>query len=127
VVEDESPGQWLTENASMSEFALQMLVFSAKWSSGNKYWANGGADEATIRLIEGNYPRLAFPDWHWPAYPTRSYGTEDIIIETNGDGENTWLWVWSKSERAFRGFERLLDGIGLKWEASSDSDAWPQG
>lgn len=120
VEDDESPGRWLTENASTSEFALQMLVSSAKWSRGNKCWANGGADEAAVRLIEGRYPHLAFPDWHWPAYPTRLYGKEDILIETNGGGDNAWLWVWSKSEGEFREFERLLDGTGLIWEAFSD-------
>jgi hypothetical protein len=124
VVEDEeAPGRWRTENASTSEFALQMLVFSAKWSSGNKCWASGGADEAVVRRIEGNYPRLAFPAWYWPVYPTRLYGKEEIIIETNGSGDNTWLWVWSKSEEEFREFERLLDGTGLSWEAYSDDDS----
>jgi hypothetical protein len=125
VEDDESPGRWLTENGSTSEFALQMLVFSAKWSSRNTCWANGGADEDVVRLIERSYPRLAFPDWHWPAFPTRLYGGGEIVIETNGRGENTWLWVCSRTEEEFRKFEGLVGGTGLMWEASSDSDAWP--
>lgn len=124
VVEDDEPlGGWRTENASTSEFALQMLVFSAKWSSRNECWASGATDEAVVSLIESSYPRLAFPDWHWPAYPTRLFGREDILMEANGSGDNIWLWVWSKSESEFREFERLVDGAGLEWEAFSDHDS----
>lgn len=61
VEDDEAPGQWRTENASTSEFALQMLVLSAKWSRGNKCWANGGADEAAVRLIEGRLSSSGVP------------------------------------------------------------------
>jgi hypothetical protein len=123
VEDDDSPGRWLLGNASISEFALQMLVSSTKWSRRNRCWANAGVDEAAVRLIEENYPRLAFPDWHWPVFPTRLYGSEELIIETNGCGINTWLWVCSKSLEEFRKLEALLGGTGLSWEASSDTDA----
>lgn len=121
----DSPVRWIDENATTSEFALQMLVFSSKWSDGNRYWANGAADGKAVRLIEDNYARFAFPEWHWPDHPTNTYGTDDLIIETNGGGEHVWLWVWSRLEEEFRQFDRLMSNAVTRWEASSDADTWP--
>jgi hypothetical protein len=123
VEDDESRGQWLTENTTTSEFALEMLVFAAKWSKTNKCWGNGGANEAAVRLIETAFPRSRFPDWHWPAYPTRFYGGEEIIIEPNGCVDDTWLWACARSEPEFRRLEGLLKETGVEWEAPSELDA----
>lgn len=111
---------WFDDYASLSEFALQMLVFSGKWSDANRFSAAGAADEAVLRQITNNYPRLDFPDWHWPDFPTRTYGNDDILIETNGDGESAWLWVWSRSEGEFRQLDRLVRSVGVRWQAFFD-------
>lgn len=122
---DEAPRGWLTENTSISEFALQMLVFSVKWSKRNRCWANGGADEAAVRQVEASYARLAFPDWHWPTYPTRLYGLRNLVIQIDGEGDNAWLWACSRDEKEFRGLEAILGETGFRWDSSSDE--WPAG
>jgi hypothetical protein len=122
--------QWLIENSSTSEFALQMLLSAFKWRFGDRdrgegFWANGAINEAALQIISDNYLRLAFPDWHWPGYPTRFFGTDDLVIETNGADDYSWLWVSSKSEQEFHRLEGLLSATKTSWTATSDHDAWP--
>jgi hypothetical protein len=123
VIEDyESNRRWINENRSVSEFALQMLLFAVKSWDHNACWANGAGNDSALRCIEQSYPRLPFPDWHWPSYPTRLFGSDNIIIETNGCAGDSWIWVNTKSDEAFRNFERLMSETELEWEACSDWD-----
>lgn len=120
VESSDSSGEWLVENTTTSEFALQMLVYATKYSKRVRFWENDPADEDSLHLIEAHYPRLPFPGWHWPDGPTRFFGRDDIIIEVNGAGEGLWLHAWSDSEVEFRTFRDLLRESGLEWGAAPD-------
>ncbi|MBX7223642.1 MAG: SMI1/KNR4 family protein [Blastocatellia bacterium] len=121
----EEQGLWHRQNPTVSEFALQMFVFQLKWSNRNRCYANGPGKAATHQVIERHYPRLPFPDWHWPDWPTRFYGNEEVVIESNGGSEGGWIWVCSRTEPAFRTLECLVFPTGLQW--ASTSDEWPTG
>lgn len=126
VVEDVNRrGKWIMENQSTSEFALEMLVFAVKWSNRNCGWASGIGNGQVTNRVEESYPRLAFPGWHWPVWPTQFYGRQDIIVEIDGPPDDAWLYVSARTEQAFRDCEKLLTGTGVQWEASSDE--WPPG
>ena len=110
---------WHLENGSVTEFALQMFASNLKWSRHNRCDANGAGNLEALRVIAASYRRLPFPDWHWPAWPTRLYGNDDIVIEHNGTGDDAWLWVCARTEEAFRMLESLVLPTGLQWESSS--------
>ncbi|MAG93985.1 MAG: hypothetical protein CMJ48_09575 [Planctomycetaceae bacterium] len=115
---------WITENRTLSEFAVQMAVFNIKWSSKNRCWANGVGNSAAFDLIAANYPHFAFPDWYWPCGShTKFYGFGDIIIETNHGTD--WIWVATRTESSYQRFCSLLAPAGIQWESSSDE--WPAG
>lgn len=118
----DTEGEWIQENATTSEFCLQMLVSCVKWSPVLACWANGWASEPVINLVKGKYSQLAFPEWYW-AGPTRYFGQEDLLIELNsGDG---WLWAVSRTHTAFHQFNQSVTAAGMQWE--SQSDEWPAG
>lgn len=119
---DHAGGEWLQQSASVSGFALEMLVSALKFSYANCCWANGENNLEALQLIEAYYPRIPFPDWHWPAHPTRFYGDDQVIIETNGHPDGGWLWVAARTEPAFRQFEQCIQPAELEWSASSDDD-----
>jgi hypothetical protein len=72
---------------------------------------------AAFEVVESRYPRPPFREWYWSG-PTRFYGNRDLVAEfDSGDG---WLWVATRTEAAFREFDRLLEPTGMRWEAWSD-------
>jgi hypothetical protein len=111
---------WVQENTTVSEFAITWLAYSLKWSEHNRRWANGGTDNSALRLITDNIPRLKLTNWHWPTWPTQFFGSGDLIVETNGEGEHIWLWVSARTDEAFDRLCDLLKPAGIRWEASSD-------
>jgi|GEM_PF-1923772 len=117
-------GQWISENSSVSEFAVAWLAASIKWSGHNRCWANGAATTSALRIATGRYPHLGLRDWHWPEFPTRFYGTADLLLEVNGDDDNIWFWLSTRTKEAYREFLSLV-GDEAQWEASSDE--WPDG
>lgn len=116
----DSRSGWVEQNGTFSEFALELAVYAAKfWDVPEFCWANGQVTPQTVRLIEQNYSRFGFPDWYWPAYPTRFFGDEDVILETNGPAtSNSWLWVCARNKDAFDRVERLLDAVEVRWEVA---------
>jgi hypothetical protein len=105
------------ESDSVTAFALAMLVFSVKWGDVARWWANGASTEQSVSLVEAHYPRLPLDDWHWPSYPTRFYGTHEIIIETNGPLEDAWLWISARTESSYQTARQLLAPAGVDWQA----------
>ena len=120
-VDKSTRGQWVRENDTTSEFALQWLAFNVKWSDAI-CWANGGVSESAVELVHNTYPRFPFPDWNWPVHPTRFYGTRDLIIEINGVGDCIWLWVAARTEAAYREFDKLIRPTGVRWEAEKTAN-----
>jgi hypothetical protein len=109
-------GNWIVESESTSAFAIHFALCNAKWSSALACSADGPATDETLRAVEGRYPRLPFADMHWPARPTRLYGEDDLIIESQAE---TWLWVSARTSRAFQEAEQILRAAGMPWEKVS--------
>jgi hypothetical protein len=120
----QADGQWILENSAVSEFAVTWLAASIKWSGHNLCWANGAATTSALRIATGRYSHLGLRDWHWPEFPTRFYGTADLLLEVNGDDDNIWFWLSTRTKEAYREFLSLV-GDEAQWEASSEE--WPDG
>jgi len=117
-------GCWLLESPTVSEFAVTWLAASIKWSDHNRCWANGPASESALQIVTSHYSRLGLADWHCPQFPTRFYGTTDLLLEIHCEANDKWFWLATRTEEAFRQFlSRTADEV--EWEASSDE--WPAG
>lgn len=116
VISDPSGGSaWLVESPTTSAFAVQFAVVNAKWSTAVRYRANGPSTAEVLDAIERSYARMPFPDLHWPSWPTRLFGTDDVIVETNAD---PWIWVTARSQSALAEVDALVRGAGMDgWEA----------
>lgn len=109
-------GSWVLESETTTAFALQFAVLNAKWSGAVRHHANGQGNEQAFETIERTYPRLPFLDAHWPPYPTRFYGYDDLIIEAQA---HDWLWVTARSWTALEAVDALLRHAGMTWEEST--------
>lgn len=116
---------WVLECTTTSEFAIAWLAFSIKWSEHNRRWANGEMTETGWQLVVDNLPRLQLANWHWPTWPTQFFGSRDLLVETNGEGEGTWAWASARTAEEFDKFNQLFSPEGIKWNSSSDE--WPEG
>lgn len=107
--------RWIEQSPSTSAFALCLTALNAKWSESVAHAWNGQiADRALpAKLERGALPRLPFDDLHWPPFPTRLYGTEDLVIETQAD---TWIWVTALSDEAFGHALDLVEGHLDVWQ-----------
>jgi len=120
VISDPADGQaWLVESLTTSAFAMQLAVLNAKWSGSARYRANGQGTDEAFGAIARSYPRLPFPDLHWPSWPTHFFGGDDVIIETNAE---TWIWVTARSQSALAEVDALVRKAGMDgWEAYEES------
>lgn len=107
---------WVLESTTTSEFAITWLAYSIKCSNYNRRWANAAIDESALRIVINNLPRLMLTDWHWPDWPTRLFGSRDLLVETNGHGEYIWLWVSARTDEAFDKLSDLLKPAGIRWD-----------
>ncbi|MEO6888651.1 MAG: hypothetical protein ABI456_05685 [Ktedonobacteraceae bacterium] len=99
--------QWVEENGTVSEFLLQMAVHETLFTS--TFSGNAPIDQENIGKIERHYPRLRFPAWHWPVYPTRFFGDRETLVVVNGA---EWLWVAARNEHAFM---KVVARLPVKW------------
>jgi hypothetical protein len=102
----------LVEADSTSTFALLFAAMNAKWSAAVKYRANGELTPGALAAIERVLPRLPFSDTHWPSFPSRLYGTDDLVVDVHCD---TWLWVASLSESRLREIDAIVRSNGMSW------------
>jgi len=123
-LDEAASGKWVLENSTTSEFAINWLASSIKWSNHNRRWANGVAGESALQVVTSHYARLGLSDWHWPVFPTRFYGTADLLLEVHGEGNDVWIWLTTRTDEAFRSFQSQV-ASQVQWEASSDE--WPDG
>lgn len=103
---------WIEESPAVSMFALSQMLLNVKFAESTLYSANGEATRGSMIAIRRNYERLGLPDLNWPPGPTRIYGGQDLVIETNGE---SWIWV---SGRSFATFSDAVDRIaraGVMW------------
>lgn len=119
VVSDHKGGHtWFIESPTTSGFALQFAVLNVKRSPGARYSANGQAVIDALLAIDDSYPRLPFPELHWPSWPTRLYGDDDIVIETQAE---TWIWASARSREALSRVDALVRRAGMNaWESYLD-------
>ncbi|MCP5119835.1 MAG: SMI1/KNR4 family protein, partial [bacterium] len=111
-------GQWIQENPSVSEFALQFLASCVKWSS-SRWWATGWVGREVVAAIKSEYPRLSFPTWHWPG-EADYFGYRDIIAETVTDAPGAWLTVTTRTAVAAAELQQLLRPHDVEWNAWSE-------
>jgi len=99
------------EAPSVSMFALQMLCLNAKFSYLKFARANGQGTEQAILAIERHLSRLPFSDLHWPPFPTRLYGNDDVVVEIDC---LYWIWITSRNADAFSTLVRLVQDAGVE-------------
>lgn len=101
--------QWLLENQKLSEFVIQMGLYTTMIAS--RFCGGGPATAEEMAQVERHFPSLGLPDWHWPKYPTRFFGANDTYIAVDGSG---WVWVSAASEELL---EQAVDLIGVDLES----------
>jgi hypothetical protein len=116
VVSDPAGGTtWLVESPSTSAFAATFAVMNVKWSEAVRYRANGAGTAEAFVAIEERYSRLPFQDLNWPAWPTRFYGSDDLVLETHAD---SWIWASARSRSALAELDAIVRAAGMDaWEA----------
>lgn len=107
---DEESQEINRENGRVSEFASQMAICEIVITREPlKLRLSPRNDEnaiAKIKMIEREYTYLGFPEWHWPNFPVRFFGTEDTLALTI---EGKWLYLAANTETAHRTAKELLD------------------
>ena len=101
----------IRENNTLTEFALQMVVMETMFNP-KLFQALSWVTPQTIGKAERNFVPLGFPDWHWPSYPTRFYGDDDILVQVS-EGEDLWLQVTARSLAAY---EEAKTALEITWE-----------
>ena len=101
----------IRENNTLTEFALQMVVMETMFNP-KVFQALSRVTPQTIGKAERNFVPLGFPDWHWPSYPTRFYGDDDILVQVS-EGEDLWLQVTARSLAAY---EEAKTALEITWE-----------
>jgi hypothetical protein len=112
----------IVECDTTSGFALLFAAMNAKWSGAVRNRANGQVSRSVLSAIEAKYPRLPFQDAHWPEFPTRFHGNDDILLESNGD---RWLWVTARARDAFDELDDLVQRGG-RGPNSASATEWVQ-
>jgi hypothetical protein len=112
VSDPQNRGKWIVENDSVSEFAIQFALTNAKWVAG-PLTANGPASRRAVEVLRNEYPRLPFPDWHWPRHPTCLHGTDDVLFQF--DGGYSWAWLCARSADAFDKAVAMSEAAGMDW------------
>lgn len=104
---------WILENTTLSAFLLQMIMLHTvvRNSPSQEHFFLGCAeiDSSTMERIAILFPRFDLPAWHWPAYPTQFFGTEDVLLMVDGD---LWLWVAAQNAPVLK---QLEERIPVTW------------
>ncbi len=111
VSDPDGEGPRFEEAPSVSVFAIQMLCLNAKFSYLELARANGQATEQAVLEIEQHLPRLPFSDLHWPPFPTRLYGNNEVVIEVDC---LDWIWITARNEKMFSSLVHLVQCAGVE-------------
>ncbi len=107
----------LLSNKTFSEFVLQTVVHQTACFTEIGGNAAGKADTADI--VIANFQPLGLPSWQWPSDEAQFYGSDDVLIELDRDGNGyCHLWVAARTKSALYGAVKLF---GLGWDALYDS------
>lgn len=80
----------LLANKSFSEFVLQAVVHQTACFT--VIGGNACGKEDTVDIVIANFQPLGLPVWHWPSYPAKLYGGDDVLVELDQDGKS-YCWV----------------------------------
>ncbi len=69
----------IRENDTLSEFALQMIVLET--TSFTSFTANALASAEALAAVVRDFVPLGLPEWHWPMYPVRFYGSSEVLVQ----------------------------------------------
>jgi hypothetical protein len=103
------PKAWFEESDTTSRFALQFAALNAKWSDLPRFRANFDLSDDVAAAFEDSLPRLPFPDLHFPPFPTRILGNEDLVVELDS---NAWVWVAALTSEAFATARAIVQDAG---------------
>jgi hypothetical protein len=106
--------EWIPENPTFSEFALQMLVMETLTSS--RYYCWGWAEPAVLPQILSQLQDMGLPNWHYPADVTRFWSQPDVLVSTQQDAKGIDLvevWVGSRNQASHR---EAVEVLPVKWD-----------
>ena len=102
----------LLSNQTFSEFVLQAVVHQTACFT--VIGGNACGKEDTVDIVKASFLPLGLPAWHWPSYPAKLYGGDDVLIELDQDDKNyCWVWVAARTKDALHNAVKLLD---LEWD-----------
>lgn len=111
-----APGDGMPEeeNAKLSEFALQMVVFETALESKHRAsaaWMSRTDLDPAVSVV---HP-LGFPEWRWPSHPTRFYAGQDalLVAAPNDDDYSVWLGAWNQDA-----LKRLVARSRAAWDVT---------
>lgn len=79
-------------------FAIQVLLYEAKWSNNLLAWGQFDAGAAVFSEARNKFTRCGLPGEYWVAGPIHVYEGKDVLIETNAE---EWVWVTARTETAY--------------------------
>lgn len=98
-------------NETFSEFILQVIVHQTACFT--EIGGNASGKEDTAEIVTQNFQPLGLADWGWPAYPSRLYGSVDVLVELDQASDiDCYLWIAARSEAALHEAVQLF---GLGW------------
>jgi len=101
------------ENHTLSEFITQMVVLETT-CFGSALGGNSAANLEALETVKQSFVSLGFADWHWPVSPSRLYGGNGILIETEASPEgDCWIWMGAQTREALQEAAQLFS---LDWE-----------
>jgi len=108
----ETNASWFLEAPALSLFLVQF--FMLELLIGSRLGASVACiDRSELDAVLGEIVPLAFPDWHWPAYPSRFFarGNALAFCSPNGDAYSLWVGGRAASDVAF-----MRQYVNPSWE-----------
>jgi len=103
---------WERESDSVSRFALQYAMLNVKFGDGTRFTANGPLTSTQRSKIALEYALLPFGELHTPVFPTRFHGSDEIVVELEGDA---WVWATARDQESLIHLDALLTPLGMDW------------
>jgi hypothetical protein len=110
VSDPSDPNSWFEETDTVSRFALLFAALNVKWSDFPRHRANFDLSDDVAAAFEDSLPRLPFSDLHFPPFPTRLLGNEDLVVELDS---NAWAWVTALTSEAFDSAREIAQSAGV--------------
>ncbi|HZT40892.1 MAG TPA: hypothetical protein VFA07_01820 [Chthonomonadaceae bacterium] len=73
---------WVFQNATLSEFAVQMTLLETYRQGG--FTADASARPSILATLASHYSPTGLPEWRWPDNASYFYGGEDFVLVATG-------------------------------------------